>query len=77
VEPSSYLAAERRPRRTHGRWLTQFAAAQLVEGVLQTAVETFYHPVRLRVVGGGLVMLDVEQAAESGPQGGGELGPAA
>jgi hypothetical protein len=46
------------------------------EGVLQTAVETFYHPVRLRVVGGGLVLLDVEQAAEGGPKGGGELGPA-
>ncbi len=35
------------------------------EGVLQTAVEAFYHPVRLRVVGGGLVVLDVEQAAEA------------
>ncbi len=46
------------------------------EGVLQTAVEAFYHPVGLRVVGGGLVVLDVEQAAEGGPQGGGELGPA-
>ncbi len=31
--------------------------------------------VRLRVVGGGLVVLDVEQAAEGGPQGGGELCP--
>jgi hypothetical protein len=46
------------------------------EGVLQMAVEAFYHPVGLRVVGGGLVVLDVEQAAEGGPQGGGELGPA-
>ncbi len=45
------------------------------EGVLRTA-EAFYHPVGLRVVGGGLVVLDVEQAAEGGPQEGGELGPA-
>ena len=29
------------------------------EGVLQKAVEAFYHPVGLRVVGGGLVVLDV------------------
>ena len=35
------------------------------EGVLQTAVEAFYHPVRLRVVGGGLVVLDVEEAPRS------------
>ncbi len=46
------------------------------EGVLQTAVEAIYHPVRLRVVGGGLVVLNVKKAAEGGPQGGGELGPA-
>jgi hypothetical protein len=46
------------------------------EGFLQTAVEAFYNPVGLRVVGGGLVVLDVEQAAEGGLQGGGELGPA-
>jgi hypothetical protein len=46
------------------------------EGVLQVAVEAFYHPVRLRVVGSGLVVLDVEQTAEGGPQGGCELGPA-
>jgi hypothetical protein len=46
------------------------------EGVLQAAVEAFYHPVGLRVVGSSLVVLDVEQAAEGGPQGGGELGPA-
>jgi hypothetical protein len=46
------------------------------EGVLQTAVEAFYHPNGLRVVGGGLVVLDFEQAAEGCPQGGGELGPA-
>ncbi len=46
------------------------------EGVLQKAVEAFYHPIRLRVVGGGLVVLNVKQAAEGGPQGGGELGPA-
>ncbi len=46
------------------------------ECVLQAAVEAFYHPVRLRVVGGGLVVLDVEEAAEGSPQGGGELGPA-
>ncbi len=46
------------------------------ERVLQTAVEAFYHPVRLQVVGGGLIVLNVEKAAEGGPQGGGELGPA-
>ncbi len=46
------------------------------EGVLQAAVEVFYHPVGLRVVGCGLVVLDVEQDAEDGPQGGGELGSA-
>jgi hypothetical protein len=46
------------------------------EGVLQTAVEAFYHPVGLGMVGSGLVVLDVEQAAEGGPKGGGELGPA-
>ena len=46
------------------------------EGVLQTVVEVFHHPIGLRVVGGGLVVLDVEQAAEGCPQGGGELGPA-
>ncbi len=46
------------------------------EGVLQAEVEAFHHPVGLWVVGGGLVVLDVEQAAEGGPQGGGELGPA-
>ncbi len=45
-------------------------------GVLQAAVEAFHHPVGLRVVGHSLVVLDVEQAAEGGPQGGGELGPA-
>ncbi len=33
------------------------------EGVLQAAVETFHHPVGLWVVGRGLVVLDVEQAA--------------
>jgi hypothetical protein len=62
VEPSSSLGAARRPRRTHGRWSTQFAAG--AEGVLQTAVEAFYQPVGLRVVGSSLVVLDVEQAAE-------------
>jgi hypothetical protein len=46
------------------------------EDVLQAAVETFYHPIGLWVVGSGLVVLDVEQAAEGGLQGGGELGPA-
>ncbi len=45
------------------------------EGVLKAAVEAFYHPVGLRVVGSCLVVLNVEQAAEGGPQGGGELGP--
>jgi hypothetical protein len=47
-----------------------------VEGVLQAAVEAFHHLVGLRVVGRSLAVLDVEQAAEGGPQGGGELGPA-
>jgi hypothetical protein len=46
------------------------------KGVLQAAVEVFYHPVSLRVVGSSLVVLDVEQAAKGGPQGGGEMGPA-
>jgi hypothetical protein len=46
------------------------------EGVLQAAVEAFNHLVGLRVVGSSLVVLDVEQAAEGGPKGGGELGPA-
>ncbi len=44
--------------------------------ILQAAVEAFYHPVRLGVVGGGLVVLDIEKAAEGSPQGGGELGSA-
>ncbi len=39
------------------------------EGILQAAVETFYHHVRLQVVGSSLAVLDVEQAAEGGPQG--------
>jgi hypothetical protein len=46
------------------------------EGVLQAAVEAFYQSVGLRMVGSSLVVLYVEQAAEGGPQGGGELGPA-
>jgi hypothetical protein len=46
------------------------------EDVLQAAVEAFYHPVGLQVVGSHLAVLDVEQAAEGSPQGGGELGPA-
>jgi hypothetical protein len=37
------------------------------ECVLQAAVEVFYHPVRLRVVGSGLIVLNVEEAAEGGP----------
>ncbi len=45
------------------------------EGILQAVMEAFHHPVGLWVVGSGLVVLDVEQAAEGGPQGGGELGP--
>ncbi len=45
------------------------------EGVLQAAVEAFHHPVGLRVVGGLLAVLDVEQAAQGGLQRGGELGP--
>ncbi len=46
------------------------------ERVLETAVEALHHSVRLRVVSRRLVVLDVEQAAQGGPQGGGELGPA-
>jgi hypothetical protein len=46
------------------------------EGVLQAAVEAFHHPVGLQVVGSSLVVLDVEQAADGGSQGGGELSPA-
>jgi hypothetical protein len=46
------------------------------KGVLEAAVEMFHHPVRLRVVGCCLAVLDVEQGAQGGPQGGGELGPA-
>ncbi len=38
------------------------------ECILQAAVETFDHPVGLRMVGGGLVVLDIEEAAEGGPQ---------
>ncbi len=46
------------------------------EGVLEAAVETFHHPVRLRVIGCRLAVLDVEKVAQGGPQGGDELGPA-
>jgi hypothetical protein len=46
------------------------------ECVLEAAVEVLLHPVRLRVVSRRLAVLDVEQAAQGGPQGGGELGPA-
>ncbi len=46
------------------------------ERVLQAAMEVFHYPVRLWVVGSGLIVLDVEEAAEGSPQGGGELGPA-
>ncbi len=45
------------------------------EGVRQVAVEAFYHPVGLWVVGSSLDVQNVEQAAEGSPQGGGELGP--
>ncbi len=45
------------------------------ERVLEAAVEVFYHHVILRVVCCRLGLLDVEQVAEGGPQGGGELGP--
>jgi hypothetical protein len=47
-----------------------------VEAVLQAAMETFYQSVGLRMVGSSLVVLYIEQTAEGGPQGGGELGPA-
>jgi hypothetical protein len=43
----------------------------ILRGVLQMEMGAFYNPVGLGVVGGGLVVLDVEQAAEGGPQGGG------
>ncbi len=45
-------------------------------GSTQCFRELFDHPVGLRMVGGGLFVLDIEEAAEGGPQGGGELGPA-
>jgi hypothetical protein len=50
--------------------------AASAEGVLHAAVEAFHHSVGLRVLGSSLDVLDVEQAAQGGPQGGGELGPA-
>ncbi len=74
MEPSSSLAAAREDLWKVVDPVRRGAAG--TEGVLQTVVETFYHPVRLREVGGSLVVLDIEQAAEGGPQGGGELGPA-
>jgi hypothetical protein len=46
------------------------------KSVLQAALEKFYHYIGLRVVGSSLVVLYVEQVAEGGPQGGGELVPA-
>ncbi len=46
------------------------------ERVLEAAVEVLHHSIRLRVVSRRLAVLDVEQAAQDGPQGGGELGPA-
>jgi len=46
------------------------------ERVLEAVVEALHHPVRLRVVSRCLAVLDVEQAAQCSPQGGGELGPA-
>jgi hypothetical protein len=73
VEPSSSLAAALRPRRTHGRWSTQFAAAQWARRASFRG--QWNHPDGLWVVGSRLAVLDVEQAAEGGPQGGGELGP--
>jgi len=39
-------------------------------------VEAFHQAVGLGVVGGGLGVLDVEEAAQGGPQGRGELGAA-
>ncbi len=44
-------------------------------GIFQVVVETFHHPIRLRVRGCCLAVLDVEQGAQGGPQEGGELGP--
>ena len=41
-----------------------------LERVLEAVVEALHHPVRLR-----LAVLDVEQAAQGGPQGEDELGP--
>ncbi len=46
------------------------------ERILEAVVEVLHHSVRLRVVSRRLAVLDVEQAPQDGPQGGGELGPA-
>jgi hypothetical protein len=39
------------------------------EGILQAAVEAFYHPVGLRVVGSRLDVLDVEHCCRGQPTG--------
>ncbi len=52
------------------------SGAEGAEGVIQAAVEASHHPIGLWVVGCRLAVLDVDQAAQGGPQGGGELGPA-
>ncbi len=44
------------------------------EHVFDVAVEAFEQTIGLWVVGCCLGMLDVEQVAQGGPQGGGELG---
>jgi hypothetical protein len=51
-----------------------FRSAAGPKRVLEAPVEAFYHPVRLRVVCCHLGVLDVQQGAQGGPQGGGELG---
>ncbi len=76
MEPSSSLAAARRQEDPWEVVDPVRRGAAGAEGILQAAVEAFYHPIGLRVVGSHLAVLDVEQAAEGGPQGGGELGPA-
>ncbi len=75
MEPSSSLAAARRQEDPSEVVDPVGSGAAGAEGVLQAAVEAFYHPGGLQLVGSSLAVLDVEQVVEGGPQGGGELGP--
>ncbi len=43
------------------------------QGFLQAAVEAFHKAVRLRMVGSGLSVRNVEERAKTGPQSGSEL----